>query len=70
MWTQWEEGEEGTNWEIRTAVDTLPCVRQPASGNLLCDTGKAAPGLFDDLEGWDAEGGEAQEGRGHMNTQG
>lgn len=44
MWTQWEEGKRGTNWEIRTAVDTLPCVGQTASGNLLRDAESSAWG--------------------------
>ena len=29
------EEESGTNWEIRTDTDTLPCVKQIASGDLL-----------------------------------
>ena len=30
-----EEGEGGTNWEIKTDIHTLPCVKQVASGHLL-----------------------------------
>ena len=29
------EGEDGTDWEIRIDIYTLPCVKQRASGNLL-----------------------------------
>ena len=29
------EEESGTNWEIRTDTETLPCVKQIASGDLL-----------------------------------
>ena len=29
------EGESGTNWEIRTDKDTLPRIKQIASGDLL-----------------------------------
>lgn len=31
-WTQGEEGHEGMNWESRTDVGTLPCVKQTARG--------------------------------------
>ena len=35
-------GEGGMNWEIRSDIDTLPCVKQIASGNLLYSTGSSA----------------------------
>ena len=34
------EGEGGTNWEIRTDVDTLPCVKQLIES---CCIGSSAP---------------------------
>ena len=40
MWTQWER-EGVTNWEIRFDKNTLPCVKQIASGNLLYSTGSS-----------------------------
>ena len=30
-----EEGEAGTNWEIKIDINPLPCVKQVASGHLL-----------------------------------
>ena len=37
-------GEEGCemNKESRTDIYTLPCVKQPASGKPLCNTGTSA----------------------------
>ena len=35
------EGEGGTNWEIRFDINTLPCVKQIASENLLYSTGSS-----------------------------
>ena len=35
-------GEGGTNWEIRSDINTLLCVKQIASGNLLYSTGTSA----------------------------
>ena len=35
------EGEDGTNWEIRYDINTRPCVKQIASGNLLYSTGSS-----------------------------
>ena len=32
------EGEGGMNWEIRFDINTLPCVKQVASRNLLYST--------------------------------
>ena len=37
-----EEGEGGRNWEIRFDVNTLPCVKQMASGKLRYSTGSSA----------------------------
>ena len=34
--------EGGMNWEIRFDINTLPCVKQIASGNLLYSTGSSA----------------------------
>ena len=36
------EGEGGMNWEIRFDTNTLQCVKQIASGNLLHSTGSSA----------------------------
>ena len=36
------EGEGGMNWEIRFNINTLPCVKQIASGNLLYSSGSSA----------------------------
>ena len=36
------EGEGGVNWESGTNVYTLPCVKEPASGKLLQNTGSSA----------------------------
>ena len=33
------EGEDGTNWDSRTDINTLPCVNYIASGNLPDSTG-------------------------------
>ena len=35
------EGEGGMNWKIRIDVYTLPCVKEIASGKLLCSTGNS-----------------------------
>ena len=34
---------EGTNWEIRVDIYTLPCVKQRASGKLLYSKGSSTP---------------------------
>ena len=39
-----EEEEGGTNGEIRMEAYTLPCVKQRANGNLLCDSGISTRG--------------------------
>ena len=36
------KGEGGTNWEIRFDINTLPCVKYIASGNLLYSTRSSA----------------------------
>ena len=36
------EGERGANWEIRFDINTLPCVKEIASGNVLYSTGSSA----------------------------
>ena len=36
------EGEGGMNWEVGFDINTLPCVKQVASGNSQCDTGSSA----------------------------
>ena len=36
------KGEDGTDWEIRTDIYTLPCVKQIANGKLLYSTGCSA----------------------------
>ena len=35
-------GEGGTKWEIRIDIDTLPCIKQIASGKLLYGTESSA----------------------------
>ena len=50
------EEEEGTHWEIRTDIYTLPCVEQIVSGKLLRSTRELSSALCEDLEGWDERG--------------
>ena len=50
-----EEGERNSDDNIETY--TFLCVKQIASGNLLCDTGSSNPDLCHNLEEWDGEGG-------------
>ena len=50
----------GMNWEIKTDVCALPCIKQTASGKLLYRTRSSV--FFDDLEGGDG-------GRGGMEDQ-
>ena len=61
-------GVGGMNWEIKTDVCALPCIKQIASGNLLYRTRSSV--FFDDLEGGDGGRGgmEDQEG-GDTHTQ-
>ena len=69
-----EEGECGTNWEIRFDINTLPRVKWIASGNLLYSTRRLSihgggrsmtlnpielsSMLCDDLDEWDERGWE------------
>ena len=59
-------GEEGgMNGESGTETYTLPYVKQPASGNLLCDSGSSAR-CCDNLEGWGGvRGGKEAQEEGH-----
>ena len=61
------EEEGGTNWEIRFDINTLPCVKEIASGNVLYST-ELSLVLCGDQDGWDGweEGG--PRGRGYMYT--
>ena len=43
MWTHGAGGEGGTNWEISMKIQTLPCVKQITSENLLYSTENSAP---------------------------
>ena len=51
------EGEEegGTNWEIRTDIYTLSCVKRELVGS-CCIAQGAQLSAIDDLEGWDGGG--------------
>ena len=56
-------GEGGMNRERRTDIYTLPCVKQRASGRLLCSTGSSAPSsVMTQRVGW-VGGREMQEER-------
>ena len=46
---------ERVTWKL-----ALPYVKQIKSGSLMYDTGNPKPGLCDNLEGWDGEGGERE----------
>ena len=65
------EGEGGMNWEIRIGINTLPCEKSIASGNLLYSTGSSA---WCSVMGMDARGGGGMgmvggpRGRGYMYT--
>ena len=63
------KGEDGTNWESDIDMYTIPCVKQIASGKLLCNRVLSLV-LCDDLEGQDGGRGgkEAQEWGGYMFT--
>ena len=58
------EGEGGMICESSIETYTLPYAKQTGSGSLFHDAGHPKPGLWDNLEGWDGEGGgkEIQEG--------
>ena len=62
MWTR-GEGEGGMNWEVRFDINTLPCVKLIATGNLRYSPGSSAR-CCDDRDGWDegVGGREIQEG--------
>ena len=54
------EGEGGTNGESSVGAHTPPCIKQTASANLLCDSGKPDGGS---VTTWRWDGGRgAQEG--------
>ena len=42
MQTQWGEGEGRTHWKNTTDIDTLPCIKERASGKLPYSTGASA----------------------------
>ena len=44
------------NWEIRFDINTLTCVKQLASGKLLCSTGSSVQGSVMTW-GWDEDRG-------------
>ena len=63
----------GMNWEIKTDVCALPCVKQIASGSLLYSTSSSVlfdvQVLCDDLEGRGGVGWDGRpRGRGHTHT--
>ena len=49
------EEEGGTNWEIRTDIYTLSCVKRELVGS-CCIAQGAQLSAIDDLEGWDGGG--------------
>ena len=58
-------GGIGMNWVIGIDICALPCVKQIASGNLLCSAGSSARcSIMTYLGGWDGGGcgREVQEG--------
>ena len=65
------EGEGGMNWENSIETCILSYVKQIASTGLMHETGCSGLVHWDDLEGWDGEGGDRgiQDGR-HMYTHG
>ena len=42
MWTKEAEGEGEMNWEIRFDINTLPCIKEIANGNLQYNTGSSS----------------------------
>ena len=44
MDTEEGEGVNGTNWESSIDIYSLLCIKQIASGKLLCSTGSSALG--------------------------
>lgn len=71
LWAQDGEGEREPNWETSINIYTLSCVKQIASGKMLCST-ELSLVLCDDLEAWDVGWGVRREGgprgRGYMYT--
>ena len=51
------EGEGGMIWENSIETCVLPYVKQIASPGLMHETGCSGLVHWDDLEGWDGEGG-------------
>ena len=47
------EGESGMNWESSMEIYTIPNVKQRASGNLLCDTGRSTQWSVTTYREWD-----------------
>ena len=47
-----QEGEGGTNAESSKEIQTLPYLKQRASGGLLYDAGSSNQALCDDLDRW------------------
>ena len=47
------KGQGGTNWESNIEIQTLPCIKQIASGNLLYKYRDLNPVFCDNLEEWD-----------------
>ena len=65
------EGEVGMIWENSIETCILPYVKQIASPGSMHETGHSGPVHWDDLEGWDGEGGEmGVQDRKHMYTDG
>lgn len=57
------EGEDGTNWEIKTDIYTLSCIKLIASGKLPYSTRSSARcSVMTWGVGWRANGREVQEG--------
>ena len=63
------EEEGGRNWEITFDINTLPCVKQIASGNLVYSTGSSAWfSLMTYMGGIGGEWEGGPRGRGYMYT--
>ena len=61
------EGTSGMNWENSTDIYTLSCIKDMASGKLLCSRGSSARALWWPRRvGGGLEGG--SRGRGYMDT--
>ena len=59
------KGQGGINWESNIEIQTLPCIKQIASGNLLYKYRDLNPVFSDNLEEWDGvrRGEEGSRGR-------